>query len=251
MKLRFLLSLGLILLFSGGLRAQYNPVVIGLSFSPGVSWIKAENNNYASEGPSFSYAYGIDVDFFFSPNYAFSTGLEIQHYTGKVSYPDLYSPTGNEADLERVHSTSTYKNIAFHIPTYMKLKTNPIGYNSFFAEFGLSFLFPFRAYETKHSIDEEGNTIDQGEESNMESTNFASVNLLLGAGIELPLSGDTRFQIAFRFLNGISSISNANTYKTDQDGNVSEDEIANGGYANGKKQAYYLKNLSLSLILVF
>lgn len=251
MKIRLITFLGVFLVFSTMLKAQYKPVVIGLIFNPGLSWIKPDNNHYSSEGTSFSYSYGVDIDFYFSANYAFSTGLEIQHYTGVVSYPDLYSSTGNVADLENVSSTSTYSNVAFHIPTYLKLKSNPIGYNSFFGEFGLSFLFPFRANEAITSTLESGETVDRGSESNMDETNFTSVNLWLAVGMEFPLSGDTRFQIALRFINGISSISKANAYRTDENGDVSNDEIINGGFPNGKNQAYYLKNLSLNLILVF
>jgi hypothetical protein len=85
----------------------------------------------------------------------------------------------------------------------------------------------------------------------MNETNFISVNLLMGIGIEFPISGDTRFQITFRYLNGISSLSNTKAYKTDEFGMVSSDEIDNGGNATGNKQSYYLKNLSLNFKIVF
>lgn len=246
----FILSL-ITLLCSDSSIAQYKPVVIGIGFNPGVSWIKAENNHYTSEGASFSYSYGIDVDFYFNKNYAFSTGLQIQNYKGKVSFPDLFSPSGNEDDWVNVRSNSSYSYMAFHIPAYMKLKTNPIGYNSFFAEFGLSFLFPLKADEEKISFTSTNEKIDRGNENILSETNFTSVNLLLGLGIEIPLSGDTRIQIAIRFLNGISSLSKANSYKTDENGMVSSDEIENGGHPTGNQESYYLKNLSLNLKIVF
>lgn len=244
--------LSVILLFiSATSIAQYKPIVIGVGFNPGVSWIKAENNHYSSEGSAFSYSYGVDMDFYFSKNYAFSTGLQIMNYKGKVSFPDLFSPSGNEDDWLNVRSTSSYSYMAFHIPAYMKLKTNPIGYNSFFAEFGLSFLFPLKVDEQKTSSKTSGESIDRGNENILSESNFTSVNLLLGIGMELPMSGDTKIQIAFRFLNGISSLSNANTYKTDAYGMVSSIEIENGGNPTGNKQSYYLKNLSLNLKIVF
>jgi len=248
---RFLFIVVLMLSLTQTLYAQYKPIVIGIGINPGLSWIQPENNHYSSDGVSFSYSYGIDMDFYFAKNYAFSTGLQIQHYKGKVSYPDLYSPSGNGDDWENVSSSATYKYMAFQIPTYLKLKTNPIGYNSFFAEFGLSFLFPLKATQSTTSTSLSGQSIDRGEENVMASTNFVSANLLLGLGIELPISGDTRFQISLRYLNGISSVSNALAYKTDEDGNVSTDEINNGGQATGKKQSYYLKNLSLNFKIVF
>lgn len=248
---RILFAAAFFLLLANTIKAQYKPIVFGVSFNPGLSWIQAENNHYTSEGASFSYSYGVDMDFYFAKNYAFSTGLQVQNYKGEISYPDLYSPSGNDNDWENVNSNSTYKYMAFQIPTYLKLKTNPIGYNSFFAEFGLSFLFPLKAKQSTTSTSLSGQTIDRGEENVMPNTNFVSANLLLGIGVELPISGDTRFQISFRYLNGISSISNASAYKTDENGNVSTDEINNGGQPSGKKQSYYLKNLSLNLKIVF
>lgn len=250
-KTRFALLSGIFLLFGNSIVAQYKPVVIGLSFNPGLSWINPENNHYSSEGTSFSYSYGIDVDFYFKSNYAFSTGLQIQNIKGNVKYPDLYSPSGNEDDFENVNSSASYTYTMFHIPTYLKLKTNPIGYNSFFAEFGLSFYIPFKANQATESTRSSGETIDRGSESIMDQTNFITVNLLLGAGIEIPLSGDTKLQLFVRYLNGITSLSNINAYKTDENGNVSSDEIINGGQPSGKKLSYYAKNLSLNIKIIF
>jgi hypothetical protein len=250
-NLRISILTGLFFLFATYLSAQHKPIVIGVGINPGISWIKPENNFYSSEGSSFSYSYGVDLDFYFSKNYAFSTGLQIQNYKGKIIHPDLLSPSGNEDDWENVNSNSTYSYMAFHVPTYLKLKTNPIGYNSYFAEFGLSFLFPIKADQETTSTTATGQEVDRGDENVMSSTNFASANLLLGVGIELPISGETRIQIAFRFLNGISSLSNANAFKTDEFGNVSSDEITNGGQPTGNNQSYYLKNLSLNFKIVF
>ena len=251
MKIRNLVIVSLILFSSTILTAQYKPVVIGLSFNPGVSWIKPDNKHYNSEGSSFAYSYGIDADFYFAANYAFSTGLQIQNFKGMVSYPDLYSASGNMDDLENVRSSSTYTYMAFNVPTYIKLKTNAIGYNSYFAEFGLSFFFPFRANQAVESIRVDGSTIDRGEENIMDQTNFISVNLHMGLGMEIPISGDTKFQISIKYLNGISSLSKHTAYKTDENGDVSTDEIANGGQPSGKKQSYYSNILSLNLKVVF
>ncbi len=95
-KTKIALLSGIFLLFGNTIIAQYKPVVIGLSFNPGLSWINPENNHYTSEGTSFSYSYGVDIDFYFKANYAFSTGLQIQNLKGNVKYPDLYSPSGND-----------------------------------------------------------------------------------------------------------------------------------------------------------
>jgi hypothetical protein len=251
MKSNIYILTGLFLFLSSTLFGQYKPVVIGLSFNPGISWINPDNNHHKSEGASFSYSYGLDVDFYFKPNYAFSTGLQIQSFNGIINHPDLYSPSGNENDWESVSSTSSYSYMVFHVPTYIKLKTKPIGYNAYFAEFGLSFYFPFKATQAIESIRNSGEKIDRGSESIMGETNFISVNLLLGAGIEIPVSGDTKLQLFVRYLNGISSIAKGTAFKTDGDGNVASEEITNGGKPSGNKLSYYSKNLSLNIKFIF
>lgn len=238
-------------LMSMSLSAQYKPLVIGISFNPGLSWVKPDNPYYTSNGASFSYSYGIDLDFYFKPNYAFSTGIQILNYKGDLTYPDLYSPSGNNNDWQQVTSTSELSYMGFHLPAYLKLKSNPIGYNSFFAEFGFSVLFPFRASQNTQSEFASGTSVDRGDRNIMDQTNFASINLLMGVGIEIPLSGDTKIQITFRYLNGMTSLSKASSYRTDENGQVSTSEIANGGQASGDKESYYLKNLSLNFKINF
>ena len=251
MKIRIIIFGSLFFFVTSMLSAQEKGVVIGIDFSPGISWIKPDNDHYSSQGSAFSYSYGIDLDFYFKANYAFSTGLQILNYAGKISYPDLYSPSGNDNDWEKGTTTSKYSYMAFQLPTYLKLKTNPIGNNAYFAEFGFSFLFPLKASQSRTTVLESGETIDQGNENIIDKTNFTSVNLLLGFGIEIPVSGNTKFQISLRYLNGISSLSNANSFKTDENGNVANSEITNGGQASGDAQSYYLKDLSLNFKIIF
>jgi len=240
--------LSVLILFQ--LNAQDKPFVFGVEISPGVSWLNTENSFYSSEGAVFSFNYGLSMDFYFHKNYALSTGIQVLSWGGNASYPDLY-PFGESEELQPVRSFSNYKYTAFQIPVYLKLKTNPIGYNSYFADFGFSFLFPFKSTITTHSDFTDGKSVDRQTQSIMDKTVFASVNLLLGVGIELPISGNTNAQIALRFLNGITSLSNGNAFKTDGDGNVSITEIENGGQPTGKKLVYNLKGLYLTFRVVF
>lgn len=230
--------------------AQDRPLVIGVSINPGISWMQPENSHFSSEGAVFSFSYGVNLDFYFNKNYAIATGLQVLSWGGNVSYPDLY-PQDTTTELSQVRSVSEYKYSAIQVPLYLKLKTNPIGYNSYFAEFGLSFLFPFKTSINTTSTYEDGSTVERGTESIKDNTPFASVNLLLGAGIELPISGNTKAQISFQFLNGISSLSTGKAYKTDGNGNVTNEEIENGGNPTGQDLVYYLKGLYLNFRIIF
>lgn len=240
----------LIFLWAFKINAQEKPLVIGVSASPGISWVQPENSHFNSEGAVFSFGYGVDLDFYFNKNYGLATGLQIISWGGKVSYPDLY-PEGASNELTQVRSLSKYKYTAIYVPLNLKLKTNPIGYNSYFAEFGLSALFPFKTSISTTSTYSNGSSIDRGTESILDNTPFASVNLLIGAGIEFPISGSTKAQISIKFLNGISSLSNGKAFKTDGDGNVLEEEIENGGTPSGNNLTYYLKGLYLTFRIVF
>jgi hypothetical protein len=230
--------------------AQDKVFVIGASVNPGISWMQPENSYFNSEGVVFSFGYGLGFNFYFTKNYALSTGLQIQNWGGKVSYPDLYFK-GASSELTQVRSLSEYKYSALQIPLYVTLKTNPIGYNSYFAEFGLSFLFPYKTSISTLSTFPDGSVTDRGTTSIFDNTPFASVNIYLGAGIEIPISGRTKAQISLQFLNGISSLSSGKAYKTDGNGNVTEKEIANGGIPTGDKLVYFLKGLYVNFRVVF
>lgn len=231
-------------------KAQDKKFVIGAGIDPGISWVQPENSHYTSEGVVFSFSYGLSFDYYFSENYGLSSGLQVMNWGGKVSYPDLF-PQGASSELVQVRSSSEYRYSAVSVPLYLKLKTNPIGYNSYFAEFGFSFLFPYKTSINTQSTYSDGTSTDRGTASIFDNTPFASVNLYLGAGIEIPISGNTKAQISLQFLNGISSLSKGKAYKTDGNGNVTEEEINNGGAPSGEKLVYYLKGLYLNFKVVF
>ena len=230
-------------------QAQDKKFAIGGAINPGISWLQPENSHFTSEGAVFSFSYGLNFDYYFSENYALSSGLQVMNWGGKVSYPDLF-PQGASTELAQVRSTSEYRYSAVSVPLYLKLKTNPIGYNSYFAEFGFSFLFPFKTSISTTSTYQDGTSTDRGTESIFDNTPFVSVNLYLAAGIEIPISGNTKAQISLQFLNGISSLSNGKAFKTDGNGNVTDEEINNGGVPSGEKLVYFLKGLYLNFFCV-
>jgi hypothetical protein len=230
--------------------AQEKSLIMGVSVNPGASWISSDNAYFESEGSQFLFNYGIDMDLYFNTNYAFSTGLQIIHYGGKVSYPDLWMQE-TDTSFSNTRSTSTLKYTAIHIPAYLKLKTNPIGYNSYYAEFGTSILFPIKATEEVETLLQTGGSQSTPSDNVLDETTFASVNLLLGAGIELPISGDTRAQLGIQFLNGLTSFSKGKAYETNQDGSVSEEELNNGGNPSGSDISYRLRGIYLKLKIVF
>jgi hypothetical protein len=240
----------LILVVTQNSIAQDKSFVIGITVNPGVSWMQPENSYFTSEGAVFSFGYGLDFDFYFSKNYALSTGLQVLNWGGKASYPDLY-PQGASSELTQVRSTSEYKYSALQVPLFVTLKTNPIGYNSYFAEFGFSFLFPYKTAISTTSTFPDGFSTDRGTSSIFDNTPFASVNIYLGAGIELPISGKTKVKISLQFLNGISSLSSGKAFKTDGNGNVANEEIENGGVPSGEKLVYFLKGLYINFRVVF
>ena len=68
----------------------------GLGIAPNISWFSPNTDVYQNNGNRTGWSWGLNMDFFFAENYAFSTGLKMLNYGGKLSYPDLYNDGLND-----------------------------------------------------------------------------------------------------------------------------------------------------------
>jgi hypothetical protein len=75
---------------------------------------------------------------YFHPNYGFVTGLNLGVYGGNVLYVDSVSiSTGDQSSVVlRPGSTAAFNLSYLTIPVGLKMKTNEIGYFTYFAELG-------------------------------------------------------------------------------------------------------------------
>ena len=173
----------------------------GLSFSvvlePQITWMNSDSKRVERDGVNFGINGGLVMDNYFQENYAFSTGLLIGTTGGTLRFLDPVEFThGGTTDSLPAGSSVRYKLQYLTIPFSLKLKSNEIGYNKFFAHLGIN-----THLNTKATGDVPESGID-GEDIRDE-INFFSISYFIGGGIEYSLGGNTALLAGIYWTGGI------------------------------------------------
>lgn len=121
---------------------DYNQPQINFSihFDPLISWFTTDSYDTRSDGVVPGFVFGVSYNKYFSPNYSFSSGLNITKAGGRLInrdetnfelkdyYRTVYTVPAGEAITYRV----TY----LSVPLGLKLQTNQMGFGKFFTDIG-------------------------------------------------------------------------------------------------------------------
>ena len=120
-------------------KALSQEIQIGLYSEPLISWFSSDNDHAANDGARPGLAFGLTYDRYFARNYAFSSGISIINASGRLNYSDtiLIRFKNSETELD-AGDNITYRIQYLSIPLGIKLKTNQIGYMTFFANTGIN-----------------------------------------------------------------------------------------------------------------
>ena len=172
---------------------------LGFQFSPSIGWFKPDSEGLERDGMRVGFNFGLTADFNISKNYAFSTGLGLINTGGKINFQDV-----------------NY----IHVPITLKLKTNQIGYMTYFARIGFGLGVNYRA-----EADEEfkypgvSETISGSELDYKDEINLLRTSLIIGLGAEYNLSGNTSLVFGASFDNGFNNVLKEDAYEEDANGN--------------------------------
>ncbi len=200
--------------FTNSIKAQddaQKTFVLGLSFSPSIDWMSPSTDKYLSDGVTIGYAYGIDMDFSIahSPNYFIHTGLQLKRTGGKLSYQDTLVVTSGQS-AQYVDLSRKYKIDYLRIPAAFKLKTNQFGRFTFYGMFGLDFDIKVGA---KANDDYRNLTTSKSDIKITDDIPLFRSGLLVGAGSEYTISGNTKVFGGIHFSNGFTDgLSRTNIY---------------------------------------
>ncbi|MBL4653569.1 MAG: PorT family protein [Flavobacteriales bacterium] len=221
------------ILISSLLSAQtVKKVAIGLYGSGNVSWLKPDIDGkygYSRKGVGLGYSAGVALDFalFGSNNYAFVTGVGVLYHSGKLTYPDVYSSSSGAHYAGT--TTSKYMLSYIDIPIMLKLKTNEIGYLTYYGEVGSSFGIKYKAradWNGTYDGDTELITSSSDDADVTTETNLFRFPLIIGAGAEYNLSGNTSIVIGIIYNNGFTNAfswggkNNPDVYDVNDEGGV-------------------------------
>ncbi len=180
-----------------GIYAQYDrPFRFGLLASPSVAWLKPETRDYHSGGNILGFSYGLVGDFFLGEFYAISTGLNISHFGGKLSFMGTH-PNHGTLDIERKYNFQYLE-----IPLTLKMQTPEFGYLTYFGRFGFSSGFNLKAKGVDEYV--AGNRFT--EEIDLKSqTPLLRAALIIGIGAEYSLGGRTSLLVGLTYNNGFTN----------------------------------------------
>lgn len=222
---RILLSSFFAILFATGISAQSDRAFrFGLHFSPLVGWMKPDALDYESEGSVLNLNYGFSTEFRIASNYTFATGLDVLTTGGKLRYP--HQMRINETDDLPVAGTllRKYKTQYLQLPLSIRMRTNEIGYLTFYGEFGFAAGFNLSAKaddEFDYAGSSTGGKIKSEDVDIQDDISFFRAGMLIGLGAEYSLGGSTALTAGFSFNNGfIDVLKGKNSVDSDKEENA-------------------------------
>ena len=192
----------LLLFFSANVNAQESVFSrygfkLGLTAHPTIGWVKPQIGK--SNGISLGFSYGLLGDFNFAENYAFATGFTVTTINGKTTEVATSQSGGTP---QQTALELKYKMQYIEIPLTLKLKTDPIGDVRWYGQFGLSNDFKIGAKLGGQSVGTSGGPA----EDISRSMKFYRAGLILGAGGEFELQGNTSISAGLTLNNGFTTI---------------------------------------------
>lgn len=229
------LSLLAVLLLAGTLAQaqndqEFQKFRMGFKASPNISWMQPRDRHFVNEGAAARFGFGFVADIFFAPNYAIGTGVNIIRNGGNLSYLELERFGPEELIFRR---TRSYSNQYVEVPFTFKLRTNEIGYITYWAQFGFGagININARGDDEKNYLfekaTEEGVVIwrpTTQETAFQENSNFSEdvrlfrASMIIALGIEYSLAGTTSLLVGVTYNNGLTnSMARTNAIRTEND----------------------------------
>ena len=231
-----------LLLSSSALTAQdvTDRINFGFKISPNFSWLKiTEGDIIENDDVGLGFSYGLTGDYRFTNSENYFIGADLL-----ISTAPAILKHGGKLQRSVSDTTQVYQNVNFRyavqylqIPVYIKLKSNETGGMKYYINVGLAPSFALSrklstkvdqyntsVYEGTNSTSHDPNStestrfeFDGGKEENtqfifVDNMASARMSLILGAGIEYPISGNASFTAGLQFDNGFTDFLSDDAY---------------------------------------
>jgi hypothetical protein len=183
----------------------------GLNITPGLYFAtpgtSGQGITNTANSAAFGFSYGVNLEFYFTPNYGIATGLEVNQFG--VNYTNANNVSKNLVDDSTTVHTQSMQYL--QIPILLKLRTNSIGAIKYFGEFGLGadFLLSAKDNPTVTNAAFPNNPVTYSSESIYKQSDFIRLSLLVGLGLEYNLSGSTSIQGALIYDNAFTNVNSS------------------------------------------
>ncbi|UCG27233.1 MAG: PorT family protein [Bacteroidales bacterium] len=170
-------------------------VRFGIFIDPQVSWMASDNKVVQNDGSRIGLNFGLEVHKYFADNYSFTTGVSLNNQGGKLTYDDpLPFRIQDQTDTLEAGTTITYKLQYVTIPLGLTLKTNEIGYMTYFAQLGIDPQINIKATGDSDSDRLDGDKIK-------DEVNLFNIGYHVGLGMEYSLGGNTAVVVGIIYKN--------------------------------------------------
>lgn len=191
------ITLLLLFLFAGF--TSMAQVEIGLMVSPTISsprFIAEDKYNFKNEGGKLGLGVGVIADYFFSQNYAFSTGVVYRSKGGELSYSYTREDNGTTLTTQGQDDNSLQY---IELPVSLKLFTNEIAPGTIlYFQVGASL-------NTKVSAKVNDEKVINGEKVSKRFSIFEA-DAILGGGAEFQMGESTKLFAGLTYHRGLSNI---------------------------------------------
>lgn len=176
----------------------------GVFIDPQVCWLKPESKVVEMSGKIFGIKGGLSIDRYFEKNYAFSTALSLSNQGGKLTYDNqLVLTVYDKPDTIPAGATIDYRLQYLTIPVGLKLKSNEIGFHTFFVQLGFDNQFTIKARATST------NNGGLDDDSIREEIGVYNLAYYFGGGLEYAIAEDTSISFGLFYHSGVLDISKA------------------------------------------
>jgi hypothetical protein len=244
-----LLLLVSLLFINLGFSQEVQSFRLGLKMSPNVGCFKPDTKGITSNGAKTSFGYGLMADFTIgnSYNYAFSTCIELSSNTGSIKFADIVSPTAPDTSISQAINTSEYSIRYVTIPLTIKMKTNEIGYSTYFANFGISTGLRVKSRKNESFALAAGDLTNENVDV-LADISPIRIGMVIGGGVEYNFHGKTALVAGLSFNNGVTNIFKKNYHELNSDGTVA---LLNGTPISTIKQKAISNYISLDIGIMF
>jgi opacity protein-like surface antigen len=153
---------------------------------PQITWMSVDNGLAESAGIRAGFDIGFEMDYFFSQNYAFSSGLSINNLGGKLKFNEPVAVQFSDFTVDAVSPGDVviYRLQYLNLPLGMKFTTREIGFTTFFVKLGTTAHFTTRSNADISALDIQRENLEDEIEPFTFSYHF-------GAGVHYSLGGRT------------------------------------------------------------
>jgi hypothetical protein len=193
----------LIITFLGtlfSLSAQSTRLKFNVEVDPQFTWFRSDEVTVEPDGSIIHMHAGLNMDFYFAEKYAFVLGVGINNLGGNLLYADSTEFNSKGESLWIEPGQSVKLNLQYiDIPIGLKLKTDEMGYATYFLQLGFNPMINLNAKMSSEEASFEKEDIK-------ESIITFCLGYHVGLGIEYNLGGSTSVIGGIRWSSGLTDV---------------------------------------------